>query len=230
MKINVKNSPDLSLPVAATPKSAAYDVIAVSEPEIVGEKDGDNGWYRIDYIQYRTALYIAPQKDSYGKDYHVLIHPRSSVSKYNLVLANSIGLVDSDYRGEILVRYKYVWQPEDYRVVKKDDPSGEYYVVRGFVNTSKIYQKGDRVAQLVVEPTTDVEWTRVENLDETVRGTGGFGSTTIPITNRAVVETKPVSKGYESKVDLVEQLKKYGGSVERPPTYETLIKEREKTL
>ena len=268
MIINVKNIPELSeLPLRATPKSAAYDVFAVAEPEIVGEKvtplPGTEDvvlWKRIDYIQYRTALYTAPEKDTYGKDYHVLVHPRSSVSKYNLILANGIGLIDTDYRGEYLIRYKYVFQPEDLSILTsvKPDFSTTISVIAGKVNEDKIYKKGDRVAQLVVEPTTEAEWVRVEDLDKTER-TGGFGSTddvkSIPIgqTNTITISKeaadkktielikkikplpgiKPVEheKNYETHVDLIDQWKKAGGISERPSTgYEKLIKEREKQL
>lgn len=252
MIINVKNVPELSeLPLRATPKSAAYDVFAVADPEIVGEKDGEY-WKRIDYIQYRTALYAAPQKDDYGRDYHVLIHPRSSASKYNLLLANGIGLIDTDYRGEYLIRYKYSWQPEDFIFTT---PTG--YNLVGKVNVDKIYKKGDRIAQLVIEPTTETEWVKVENLDETVRGTSGFESTgrSTPVgqdhiitiskeaTNIQKSETikkfqplpgiKPIEheKNYETHVDLIDQWKKAGGIQEHPSTgYEKLIKEREKQL
>ncbi len=56
MIISVKNSPELVIPVRATSKSAAYDVVAISEPEIVGEQYQNGGWKRIDYIQYHTGL------------------------------------------------------------------------------------------------------------------------------------------------------------------------------
>lgn len=249
MIINVKNTPELSeLPVRATPKSTAYDVFAVADPEIVGEKVGEL-WKRIDYIQYRTAIFAAPQKDSYGRDYHVLVHPRSSASKYNLLLANGIGLIDSDYRGEFLVRYKYVWQPEDLVMKFKSGnftdeyprPTGD---LLGKVNVDKIYKKGDRVCQLVVEPTTEAEWVKVESLDETVRGTGGFESTgrsdILPITNREATTIKfqssiiqksaAAEKTYETHTDILEKWKEHGGSPEHPTNYETLIKEREKSL
>lgn len=253
MRINVKNTPELSqLPIAATAKSAAYDVIAISEPEIVGEKNGDY-WKRIDYIQYHTALYTAPQKDEYLKNYHILIHPRSSVSKYNLLLANGIGLVDTDYRGEMLVRYKYIWQPEDMfsagNLISKDD---EKTIIQkcllGIPNIERIYKKGDRIAQLVIEPTTEAEWVRVEDLDKTERGEGGFGSTdknviqikdpmlkgeTLKIVggiSNITKDKEPPKKEYESHVDLIEQWKKNGGLSNHPSSYETLVKEREKSI
>ena len=73
-------------------------------------------WKRVDYIEYKTALYISPQSPEtkfHNKEfYHTLIHPRSSIRKYNLVLANSIGLIDNDYRGEIICCFKYIFQPK----------------------------------------------------------------------------------------------------------------------
>ena len=83
------------LPKTATDRSTGYDVIATSDPEIVGEKT-EYGYSRIDYIQYKTNLKVAVQKDHktiYLQnnpvdfiDYDILAMPRSSVSKYNLVL------------------------------------------------------------------------------------------------------------------------------------------------
>jgi len=274
MIINVKDIPELpQVPTKGTPKSAAYDVFAVSEPEIVGEELTKGVWKRIEYIQYRTALYAAPQKDAYGKDYHVLVHPRSSVSKYNLLLANGIGLCDSDYRGEYLVRFKYVFQPEDLEIVvnpNQEITGGDMIreklaeelvtlktIIVGRVNQERIYKKGDRVCQLVVEPTVEAEWVKVEDLDKTERA-GGFGSTDnvkrIPVgqsntitisskedTSEFVKRMKPLpgikekpaehEKNYETKVDLIDQWRKAGGNQEHPSdSYEKLIKQREQQL
>lgn len=263
MRINVKKSENVSLPAKATSKSAAYDVVAISEPEIVGEQYPDGGWKRIDYIQYDTGLITAPQDDNYGRSYHILIHPRSSVSKYNLLLANSIGLVDNDYRKNILVRYKYMWQPEDFKIVvpNPDEPRSQSFTkindtlsfidwqIRGFINENKIYKKGDRVAQLISEPTTDADWVYVEDVDVTER-TGGFGSTDnfpitggfvseftpafIPInskvTSAPIIKQQPQVKSYETKTDLIEQWKNIKGPAGNPTPYEQLIREREKHL
>ena len=247
MIVNVKKSDVVSLPIRATSKSAAYDVVAISEPTIVGEQYPDGGWKRVDYIQYDTGLITAPQNDNYGNSYHILIHPRSSVSKYNLLLANSIGLVDNDYRKSILVRFKYVWQPEDLTwVVSKDHSnSNNPYIPKmvGKVNMEKIYKKGDRIAQFMAEPTTDCEYVYVEDVDVTDR-TGGFGSTdkTIRIKDPmlkgetltikggipAIINKEESKITYESKLDLLEQWKKFGGTNETPIGYESLIREREK--
>lgn len=184
MNIHVKNTPELVVPQPGSPKSAGYDVVALAEPKIVGDGALKHWWKRIDYIEYRTGLFIAPQSrmlqpvdlkmKPVGQateldSYHTLIFPRSSVSKYNLLLANSIGLIDNDYRGEIILRFKYIWQPEDL--------SMESHQIVGQINLAKIYNTGDKIGQLVSEVTNPIEWMVVADLTETVRGAGGFGST-----------------------------------------------------
>lgn len=171
MKIYVKQLYDekgekipTTLPVRASSIAAGYDVVATNDPKIVGEPNGSL-WKRIDYIEYETNLYIAPSVVTF----HTLIHPRSSVSKYNLVLANSIGLVDNDYRGMVICRFKYIWQPEDLQTVEGR--------MMGKVNVDKVYDRGDTIAQLVIEPTVMAEWELVDDLNQTKRGEGGFGST-----------------------------------------------------
>jgi dUTPase len=142
------------LPKAATERSTGYDIIATCDPEIVGKLHANSTtvYESIDYIQYKTNLKIAVQKDKVWTggtsspldiDYDILAMPRSSVSKYNLVLANSIGLIDADYRGEILIRFKYIWQPEDFIYVPTSDgnKSSISSKIVGTPNLDKIYKK-----------------------------------------------------------------------------------------
>lgn len=261
MNIHVKNSADLIVPQPGSPKASGYDVVALDAPKIVGDRVGKHWWKRIDYIEYRTGLFIAPQPEykydnittNQGKpvnwyhDFHVLIFPRSSVSKYNLLLANSIGLIDNDYRGEIILRFKYIWQPEDL--------SMEENQIVGAINLKKIYNSGDKIGQLVAEVTNPIDWVVVENLTETVRGEGGFGSTdakptekfTTPIISEnelirirsaqpTIVEsTEPPTRKYDSEKPfsqtgtsgLVEKWKK-NIQTQDVVGYEKLVKEREK--
>lgn len=189
--IQVKKGEGVELPKHGSEHSAGYDITAISDPEIVGTKtvwpDNTISWTNIDYIEYKTGLYIAPQSDM---QIHTLIHPRSSISKYNLVLANSIGLIDNDYRGQILCRFKYVWQPEDYKIIVDSDLGIDNSVkvisdekcefkfsMIGKVNMNKIYKKGDKIAQLVGEITHALKFEFVEELGTTARGEGGFGHT-----------------------------------------------------
>lgn len=187
MKILVKKTPGIEVPKRGKPDDAAYDVIATSDPQIFGVKferfvDGINAWQKIDYIEYQTNLFIAPQ-DELGGDiqggfgcvqkYHSLIFPRSSISKKNLVLANSVGLVDNGYRGELLFRFKYLIQPEDLIMVPEAGRNRIYCIL----NPENVYKKGDRIGQIKAQPNIDIDFELVETLDETPRGSGGFGST-----------------------------------------------------
>ena len=86
-----------------------------------------------------------------GKAYYLL--PRSSISKTPLRMANSIGLIDGGYRGEIMAVCDNI-KTEGYRI-----------------------EKGQRLFQLVAADSSNIEYELVESLEETTRGVGGFGST-----------------------------------------------------
>jgi dUTPase len=204
-----------NLPKKGTDRATGFDVVVTSEPEIVGEKYENGAYKRIDYIQYKTNLKLAVQKDrqfsNFGYtdlDYDILAFPRSSVSKYNLVLANCIGLIDADYRGEVLLRFKYIWQPEDYRV-RTDN------LFEGNVNSTKLYNTGDKVCQLKVTKVENVEFVLVDELDSTTRGDGGFGSTDTK------QQVKNIAELYEINNNSVVQPQK---------KYIDTIKEREQKL
>lgn len=82
-----------------------------------------------------------------------LVFPRSSVCKTGLSMSNSVGVIDSNYRGEVSAVYNNV------------DTEKERYKV------------GDRVCQLIIMPYPEIELKQVEKLSETERGEGGYGST-----------------------------------------------------
>ena len=86
-----------------------------------------------------------------GKGY--FLFPRSSISKTPLRMANSIGLIDAGYRGEIMAVCDNI---KDYDFSIK---------------------KGDRLFQLVSSDLSDIEFSIVDKLSDTTRGAGGFGST-----------------------------------------------------
>ncbi len=99
-----------NLPKKGTDRATGFDVVVTSDPEIVGDQYESGAYKRIDYIQYKTNLKLAVQKDrqfsNFGYndlDYDILAFPRSSVSKYNLVLANCIGLIDIQTEREMEV-------------------------------------------------------------------------------------------------------------------------------
>ena len=208
-----------NLPKKGTDRDTGFDVVVTSEPEIVGEKYENGAYKRIDYIQYKTNLKLAVQKDrqfsNFGYndlDYDILAFPRSSVSKYNLVLANCIGLIDADYRGEVLLRFKYIWQPEDYKI-RTDN------LLEGYVNFTKLYNKGDKVCQLKVTKVENVEFVLVDELDSTNRGDGGFGSTDVKKKDNVMTESK--------KSTTIEELYANSNKSETPKKYSQLIAERD---
>lgn len=173
MKIKVKNTGSI-IPKNLTQYDVGYDIVASSHPAISGEFNEETQmWSRIDYIQYHTDLYIEPCVDD--KIYHTNIFPRSSISNKNLTLANSIGLIDAGYRGELLVRFKYVTQPED--ICARVHGHQATIPIFTKVNMEKVYTKGERIAQLVIAETHAVEFEVVDDLSDTDRGAGGFGST-----------------------------------------------------
>ena len=138
MKIKIeKIVPEVEIPVYASEGDAGMDLVATSE--VIG-KEG--------YLEFGTSLKVAIPDGYVG-----LIYPRSSISKKNMMLCNSVGVIDSGYRGEIKVRFK-----------PANAGQGRYKI-------------GDKVAQLVIMPYPKVEFEEVESLDETERGDGGFGST-----------------------------------------------------
>lgn len=146
-----KLSPEATIPSAAKNGDAGYDLVAIDD----GVVDNEG------FIQYKTGLAIAPEVG-----YHTEIWPRSSISKYDLVLANSIGLVDNGYRGEILVRFK--------PVLRAAISQGEVYAI--LPKPLKKYKKGDKIAQLVASNTVPMRFIE-GTLPSSDRGVGGFGST-----------------------------------------------------
>jgi dUTPase len=208
-----------NLPKKGTDRATGFDVVVTSDPEIVGEQYENGAYKRIDYIQYKTNLKLAVQKDrqfsNFGYndlDYDILAFPRSSVSKYNLVLANCIGLIDADYRGEVLLRFKYIWQPEDYKI-RTDN------LLEGYINSTKLYNKGDKVCQLKVTKVENVEFVLVDELDSTNRGDGGFGSTDVKKKDNVMIESK--------KSTTIEELYANSNKSETPKKYSQLIAERD---
>ena len=223
MKIQVLKNEDYketsNLPKKGTDRATGFDVLVTSDPEIIGEIYDNGAYKRIDYIQYKTNLKLAVQKEkvfsNFGHtdfDYDILAFPRSSVSKYNLVLANCIGLIDADYRGEVLLRFKYIWQPEDYKI-RTDN------LLEGSVNFAKLYNKGDKVCQLKVTKVENVEFILVDELDSTDRGEGGFGSTDVKKKDNLVSTS--------SQSNTIETLYANLNKLETPKKYSQLIAERD---
>ena len=96
-----------------------------------------------------TGLSVA-----FSKDYEVQIRPRSGLAaKNNISVLNTPGTIDSDYRGEIKV------------------------IIYNHGNKDFLVNNGDRIAQMILTPVVKMELEEANDLPETIRGEGGFGST-----------------------------------------------------
>lgn len=107
-----------------------------------------------------------------------LIFPRSSNASKDLLLSNAVGVIDSGYRGEIMAKFKptvnllnplrFWW---DCFVRRKDKISLKRYDIHG-----QEYNVGDRIAQIIIMPYPDVQFVEVDELSDSDRGIGGYGS------------------------------------------------------
>lgn len=135
MKVRFKKiTPSAVIPTKAHPSDAGFDLTATSMRE-----DGD-------VVVYGTGLAMEIPFGHVG-----LVFPRSSVYKKDLMLTNSVGVVDSGYRGEVLVKFRKTADGDKYEV-------------------------GDRIAQLIIIPYPAIEFEEAEELTSSDRGEGGFGS------------------------------------------------------
>lgn len=159
-----KVHPDAVLPKRAHPTDAGMDVTAVSIE------------YTPQYIEYDTGLQF-----QLPEGYVMLIFPRSSNSKKDLVLANAVGVLDSSYRGNLKLRFK-----RQYRVIDISDPEEsftydifypEQTMGKPAIECTELYDVGERIGQIIIMPYPEINFIETNNLDETDRGESGFGST-----------------------------------------------------
>ena len=142
MQVKVKKlSPDAVIPSYAKDGDAGMDMVAT---RLISDT--------LDSVTYGTDIAMEIPEGFVG-----LIFPRSSIRKTNLQLSNSVGVIDSGYRGEIQATFNKIQGVTEY--------VRERYLV------------GDRIAQIIIIPHPSIEFEEVEELSNTERGTGGFGST-----------------------------------------------------
>lgn len=138
MKVRFKKlTPAAAAPYKAHPTDAGFDLTATS-------KCIDRECNTV----YGTGIAVEIPEGHVG-----LLFPRSSINKKNLLLSNSVGVIDSHYRGEITAKFK-----------RTAPYTAEYNV-------------GERIAQLIIIPYPEVEFEEAGALTDTDRGTVGYGST-----------------------------------------------------
>lgn len=140
MKIKIKKlHPDALVPTYGTPGSACFDLYSIAHK--MGESDRE--------ITYHTGLgFEVPE------GHVMLVFSRSGHGfRHGARLANCVGVIDSDFRDEVLVKHRV------------DGPRAMRFMA------------GNRIAQALVLPVEQVQFDVVDELSKTERGTGGFGST-----------------------------------------------------
>lgn len=137
MEIRYKRLNEYAKPISyLTDGAACFDLVATSKTE------------QEQYIQYGTGIAIEIPVGYVG-----LLLPRSSITNYDLMLKNSVGIIDSDYRGEVMFRF-----------AKLNSVSNQYNI-------------GERIGQMMIIEAKKYELLEVDELSSTDRGQGGFGST-----------------------------------------------------
>ena len=142
-----KTREDAVIPTKAHESDIGYDLTLVAFEKELINVFTDSGMDPR-VLMYDTGIAVMPEKG-----YYVEIAPRSSISKTGYILANGIGIIDPDYRGSLKVA-----------LIKVDK----------YAPTLPLPFKG---FQLIVRKAEESSIQQVDELDETVRGDGGFGST-----------------------------------------------------
>jgi dUTP pyrophosphatase len=141
MRVRIKKlNPNVVIPSYAKDGDAGMDLIATS---IISETDTQ--------ITYGLGIALEIPNGFVG-----LVFPRSSIRKTRLQLSNSVGVIDSGYRGELQATFNKI----NNNSVSEND-----------------YKVGDRVCQIMIIPHPPIEFEETDELSNTERGDGGFGST-----------------------------------------------------
>lgn len=148
MQVNIKRlHKDAVIPSYAKHGDAGMDLTATSKSY------DDHG-----NVVYGTGLAFEIPVGYVG-----YVFPRSSNAKKDLILSNSVGVIDSGYRGEVIFKFK---------------PSCAYSSehLNGYFPRPDNYEIGDRIGQIIIMPIPHIEFNEVDTLENSERGQGGFGS------------------------------------------------------
>lgn len=149
MKVKIKSlEPNSVIPSYARPGDAGMDLTATSKF----------------FDEYGNICYGVGLAFEIPEGYVGLVFPRSSCSKKQLVLANAVGVIDSGYRGEVVVKFKPSLALDREQYCK-------------YIQMYDLYNIGDRVAQMIIMPYPHIEFEETDELSETERGDGRYGST-----------------------------------------------------
>lgn len=147
MEVRIKKlHPNAVIPTYAKDGDAGMDLTAVTKSY---DRDGN--------VVYGTGLAFEIPEGYVG-----LVFPRSSLSRLDIALSNCVGVIDSGYRGEVTVKFKpaMLFNREQCPIILNN----------------RSYEVGERVAQIIIIPYPQITFIEADELSETERGTGGYGS------------------------------------------------------
>ena len=157
MKVKIqKLHKDAVIPCYAKAGDAGMDLTATS----------------MSYDEFGNICYGTGLAFEIPEGYVGLVFPRSSVCKEQLLLSNSVGVIDSGYRGEVSLKFKPSIALDKDQCVKTD--SDKLWATA--IKQNSTYKIGERVGQIIILPYPQIEFEEVSELSETERGTGGYGS------------------------------------------------------
>ena len=150
MEVKIKKLyEDSILPTKAHATDAGYDLYAHSKSY---DEDGN--------VVYGSGVAMEIPQGYVG-----FVFPRSSNAKKDLILSNSVGVIDSGFRGEISFKFKFA--------PISNNRTQEQYLSFAY---SKRYEIGDRIGQIIIMPYPEIEFVEVDELSDSERGVGGYGS------------------------------------------------------
>lgn len=167
MKTKIKLlSEDAVIPSRAHDTDSGYDLRMIALDKIVG-----------DVMFFKTGIAIQPPKG-----YYYRIYPCSRISKYPLELANSVGVIDETYTGEVMIPIRLTHPGMGQDLKNVSFPSGVVKIFDARPSTMSgvaqlILKETPVLCQMILEKRYSADFEVVEELEETERGEGGFGST-----------------------------------------------------
>ena len=154
--------------------------VNINTPKLSYAKEGDAGidltatskWYD----EHGNVCFGTNRAFEIPKGYVGLIFPRSSNAKQQLLLSNSVGIIDSGYRGEVMLKFKSSASSFSLKTLIKLIFNQDAKTT--LINNYKIsYNVGERIGQIIILPYPQINFEEAEELSETERGNGGYGST-----------------------------------------------------
>ena len=144
MQVNIKRlNENAVIPTYAKHGDAGMDLTAISKS----------------YDEHGNVVYGTGLAFEIPMGYVGYVFPRSSNAKKDLILSNSVGVIDSGYRGEVIFKFRPVMPLE------RDIEFGP-----------REHEVGDRIGQIIIMPIPHIEFNEVDTLEDSERGQGGFGS------------------------------------------------------